>query len=70
MKIAYCVPQIITSGGIERVLSNKIKYLLDQGYEVYMILREKSDEQPFFDFDNRIIYYRMEFDFTSRVINE
>lgn len=70
MKIAYCVPQIITSGGIERVLSNKIKYLLDQGYEVYMILREKSDEQPFFDFDNRIIYYRMDFDFTARGIKE
>lgn len=70
MKIVYCVPQITNSGGIERVLSNKTKFLLDRGYEVFLILREHADEKPFFDFDDRIVFYRMDFKFSARGIKK
>lgn len=66
MKIAYCVPRLTNSGGIERVLANKSKFLLDQGYEVYFILGDKTDEAPFFDFDERIIFYNLNCEFTAR----
>ena len=66
MRIAYCVPRLTTSGGIERVLANKSKFLLDHGYEVYFILSEKTDEPPFFDFDKRITFYNLGCEFTAR----
>lgn len=66
MRIAYCVPRITTSGGIERVLANKSRFLLDQGYEVYFILSDKTDQKPFFDFDKRIIFYNLECEFDAR----
>ena len=70
MRIAYCVPRITTSGGIERVLANKTKFLLDHGYEVYFILSDKTDQKPFFDFDERIIFYNLECEFTARGIKK
>lgn len=70
MKIAYCVSSITNSGGIERVLANKSKYLLDHGYEVYFILSEKTDKEPFFDFDKRIIFYNLGCQFTARGIKK
>ncbi len=70
MKIAYCVPRITTSGGIERILANKAKFLLDRGYEVYFILTDKTDEKPFFDFDKRIIFYNLDCEFTARGVKK
>lgn len=66
MRIAYCVPRITTSGGIERVLANKAKFLLDHGYEVYFILTDKTGQKPFFDFDKRIVFYNLDCEFTAR----
>ena len=61
MKIVYCTGRITTSGGIERVLSIKTKYLVEKGYDVSIILVDKTtDEKPFFEFDSRIKFYCLE----------
>lgn len=66
MKIAYCVSKITNSGGTERVLANKSKYLLDKGYDVYFILGDKVTEKPFFEFDSRIKFYNLDCDFVEK----
>lgn len=66
MRIAYCVSKITNSGGRERVLANKANYLVNKGYEVYFILTEPMDKEPFFDFDPRIKFYNLECDFRAK----
>lgn len=66
MRIAYCVSKITNSGGRERVLANKANYLVEKGYEVYFILTDKVDKQPFFYFDPRIKFHYLECEFSAR----
>lgn len=54
MKIVYCISGIYNSGGMERVLSLKTSYLVNQGYEVTIITTDQKDRKPFFTFDERI----------------
>jgi glycosyltransferase involved in cell wall biosynthesis len=55
MKIAYCYHSLNHHGGIEKVLSIKANYLVQQlGYEVYIIIYNQQEKPVFFDFDERI----------------
>ena len=39
MKIVYCISAMFKSGGIERVIANKVNYLVNHGYEAVSSLR-------------------------------
>lgn len=55
MKIAYFVNQYKNSGGMERIMSEKANYLVNNGYDVYLIVCSKEIyDTPFFYYDPRI----------------
>ena len=48
-KIVYCLPSLYISGGMERVLTIKANYFAEVlGYEIYIILTDGVDKDPFF----------------------
>lgn len=60
-KIAYVVTDYTNSGGIERVLSNKVNYLVEHGYDISIItFAHSKDKLPFFQFDDRIHFYDLD----------
>lgn len=54
MRIVYCIPALYNSGGMERVLTLKANYLVNQGYDIHIITTDQSDRPNFFELDNRI----------------
>ena len=46
MKIVYCISGMFKSGGIERVITNKVNYLVAHGYEACIIT---DDEDGFLE---------------------
>lgn len=57
MKIVYCIAGTYNSGGMERVLSNKVNYLARKGYEIVIITTDQRAQTSFFTFDERISFY-------------
>jgi len=55
MKIAYCLPSLYISGGMERVLTIKANYFADIfKYEVFIILTDGKDKKPYFPLSPKI----------------
>jgi glycosyltransferase involved in cell wall biosynthesis len=55
IKIAYCLPSLYISGGMERVLTIKANYFADiLGYEIYIILTDGMDKQPYYPLSPKI----------------
>lgn len=57
IKIIYCIPATYNSGGMERVLANKVNWLVRNGYDVSILTTDQMARRPFFDFDPRIQFY-------------
>ena len=54
-RIAYCIPSLDHSGGMERVLTTKANFLTDQlGYEVYIIITDDKDTKPYFPLSEKV----------------
>lgn len=54
-RIAYCIPSLYHSGGMERVLTTKANYLADQlGYDVSIIITDDKGTTPYFPLSERI----------------
>lgn len=54
MKIVYSIAGTYNSGGMERVLANKVNWLVQNGYEVCVLTTDQNGRQPFFSMDSRI----------------
>ncbi|ETD72653.1 hypothetical protein V757_03120 [Pelistega indica] len=55
MKLLYCIPRLDTSGGIERVVVNKINYYVQEcGYEVTVVTYRQQNRENFFKLDSRV----------------
>lgn len=50
MKIAYCIHSIYNPGGMERVLLNKVKYLVERNYDVTIVTTDQHGREPFYPF--------------------
>lgn len=48
MKILYCIACTCHSGGMERVLTNKVNYLARHGYEIVVVTTDQRGRLPFF----------------------
>lgn len=59
MKIVYLVRDYINSGGVERVVANKANYLVNRGYEVYIVSLFDKELLPFFYFDPKITFHSL-----------
>ena len=62
-KIAYCLPSLYIAGGMERVIVLKANYLVQQGYEIYLILTDGKDKKIWFDPDPAIKIIHLDIDF-------
>lgn len=55
MKIVYNTDQISTHGGIEKVMSTKVNYLVNlPNTEVYIVTTEQQDKKPIYNIDPRV----------------
>ena len=53
--IAYCIPSLDHSGGMERVLTAKANYLADQlGYGVSIIITDDKGSKPYFPLSEKV----------------
>ena len=48
MKIVYLIAGTYISGGMERVLTNKVNWLCKHGYEVGVITTDQRGREPYF----------------------
>lgn len=54
-RIAYCIPSLDHSGGMERVLTTKANYLAEQlGYDVSIIITDDKGTKPYFPLSVKI----------------
>ena len=55
IRIAYCIPSLDHSGGMERVLTIKANYLADRlGYDISIIITDDKDTKPYFPLSEKI----------------
>lgn len=65
MRILYCTNQVSNHGGIERILSQKINYLLNDGYEVFLTTFEQSNRPDVYALGNRISRFDLDINYHS-----
>lgn len=55
MKIIYCHCNVHNPGGMERVLLNKITYLVERlGWDVVVVTTDQKEREPFYAFPNQV----------------
>lgn len=55
IRIAYCIPSLDHSGGMERVLTTKANYLADKlNYNVNIIITDDKGSKPYFPISDKI----------------
>ncbi len=57
MRIVYCIPATSNSGGMERVLTRKVNYLVGQGHELIIITTDQKGAKPFFSLEGSVKQY-------------
>ena len=50
IKIVYCIHSIYNPGGMERVLLNKVNYLVERNYDVTIVTTDQHRREPFYPF--------------------
>ena len=67
MRIVYLYPSLAIWGGIERILVDKMNYMVrEYGYEVYMITSDQGQHPIPFDIDERVHLIDMNIRFHTR----
>lgn len=55
IRLAYCIPSLDHSGGMERVLTTKANYLADKlNYDVNIIITDDKGSKPYFSLSERV----------------
>ncbi len=69
MRILYCIPHLYNSGGMERVLTQKINWLVAYtGHEITVLTTERVPEgtnMTFFALDRRVRVVQLDIDFNA-----
>ena len=64
MKIAYCIPSLYISGGMERVLTIKANYFADElGYDVTIIMTDGGMKPPYYELSPKVHLIQLNIDF-------
>jgi glycosyltransferase involved in cell wall biosynthesis len=67
MRIVYLYPSLAVVGGIERILVDKMNYLVHhEGYEVYMVTSDQGQHPIPYDLDERVHLIDLNIRFHSR----
>ena len=62
-RIAYCIPALYNSGGMERILSVKANYLAERGYEIHIITTDQMGRPIFFPLNPSIQTHHLDLDY-------
>ena len=55
MKLVYCICETYNPGGMERVLLNKVRYLVEQhGYDITVVTTDQNGRAPFYPFPEKV----------------
>jgi glycosyltransferase involved in cell wall biosynthesis len=66
MKIIYCIHSTNNSGGMERVLSNKVNYLVNlPNYEVYIVTTGQRGRSHFYEISPKVKCIDLEINYTE-----
>lgn len=65
MKLLYCIPSLDSAGGTERVLTNKVNYLVEKGFKIFIVLTEHQYSAPFFKLNPAIQIINLDINFKS-----
>ena len=61
IKLAYCIPSLDHSGGMERVLTTKANYLAERlRYDVNIIITDDKDTKPFYPLSPKVNVIQLE----------
>jgi glycosyltransferase involved in cell wall biosynthesis len=66
MKIVYLYSSLAIMGGVERVLVDKMNYLVDYGYEVYMVTSDQGQHPIPYKLDHRVHFCDLQIRFHSQ----
>ena len=65
-RLAYCIPSLDHSGGMERVLTAKANYLADElGYEVNIIITDDKGQKPYFQLSPKVNVIQLDINIDS-----
>lgn len=66
MKLLYCIPSLSNPGGMERVISEKVNYLVNlPNYEIVIVTTDQLGLPIRFDLDNRIKLVHLDINFNG-----
>lgn len=60
MKVVYCIQDICRLGGMERVLSKKVNYLAQHGYDVMIVTTDQQGKSSYYSLDDRIVLFDLD----------
>lgn len=65
MKIVYCIASVYNPGGMERVLLNKVRYLVARGgYEISVVTTDQGGRPPFYTFPPEVKMVDLDVNYT------
>lgn len=66
LRLAYCIPSLSHSGGMERVLTTKANELADQlGYDVNIIITDDKGTKPYFPLSEKVHVIQLDINIDS-----
>lgn len=66
MRIIYCIRGLFNSGGMERILVNKMNYLTEvYGYEIYVITTDQKERESFYLVNKKIKHIDLKIDYSN-----
>lgn len=66
MKLVYCICSVYNPGGMERVLLNKISYLVKQGtYDITVVTTDQKNRLPFYPFPQEVRLIDLEINYSD-----
>lgn len=64
--ILYCIPSLSNSGGTERIVTEKINYLMQTGnYRITVVTTEITKQKPFYPIDDNVQIIELNLDFLA-----
>jgi glycosyltransferase involved in cell wall biosynthesis len=69
MRIMYCIPEFYNSGGMERVLSNKINWFKkNTEYEIIVVTTDQKGNVPFYSLENNYTLIDLEINYSDDIV--
>lgn len=65
MRLLYFIPSLNNSGGTERIITAKVNWLVENGYEITILTSEKQSGTPFFYLNPKINIINLDIDFNG-----